>query len=194
MESIFERLSRSKAGQVSTAVVDHGNPAAWHGSKATTTVSCKSDAEVLDGLLGVVPSHQFTFARFTGLASALGWITSKGNTDIIPDSTPPELSPTDANEAMSTLDTQLTQLYAALPPRTALVIFTGHSDPRRMSELNARKSAFENALRQGKSLEDVGKENWWSTADGRELEEEVEKAKRGLLFLSITSDAPRSTM
>lgn len=54
-----------------------------------------------------------------------------------------------------------------------------------MAELNARKSVFESALRQGKSLDDVGKDNWWSSANGRELEEEVEKAKRGLLFLGI---------
>lgn len=90
----------------------------------------------------------------------------------------------DIDVVLSTLDAQLRRLYAAFPARTAFVIFSGHSDPRRMAELNARKSAFENALRQGKSLEDVGMERWTS-ADGRELEEEVEKAKRGLLFLSI---------
>ena len=89
------------------------------------------------------------------------------------------------NEVMSTLNAHLEKLYAALPPRTAIIIFTGHSDPRRMSELNARKATFETALRQGKSLDDVGKENWWTTMDGRELEEEVEKAKRGLLFLGV---------
>lgn len=89
------------------------------------------------------------------------------------------------NEVMATLNTHLEKLYAALPPRTAVIIFTGHSDPRKMSELNARKVTFETALRQGKSLDDVGKDNWWTTMDGRELEEEVEKAKRGLLFLGV---------
>lgn len=71
MESIFERMSR-RSGGISTAIVDHGNPAAWHGTKATTTIACDSDEEVLQGVLGVIPSHQFTFARFTALAKARG--------------------------------------------------------------------------------------------------------------------------
>ena len=54
-----------------------------------------------------------------------------------------------------------------------------------MVELNARKTAFENMLRMGKNAEEIGKENRWTMADGRELEAEVEKAKRGLLFLSV---------
>lgn len=71
-ESIFERLSRARNGGVSSVVVDHGNPASWHGSKATSTIACKTDEEVLEGLLGAVPAHTFAFGRFTGLADALG--------------------------------------------------------------------------------------------------------------------------
>lgn len=93
--------------------------------------------------------------------------------------------PPDISAILNTLDSQLKTLYAALPARTALVLFTGHSDPRRMVELNARKSAFESALRLGKTSEDMGADNRWSAGDGRELEAEVEKAKRGLLFMSV---------
>ncbi|KAL6307315.1 hypothetical protein BKA93DRAFT_727854 [Sparassis latifolia] len=186
LESIFERMARSRSGSICTAVVDHGNPTAWHGSKATTTVACKSDVEVFEGLLGAVHSHHFLFARFTAVADGLGWITNKANSDVLPSS--PALSstsPSDMRAILSSLDEQLSRLYAALPPRTALVIFTGHSDPRRMSELNARKAAFESVLRQGRSVEDIGQDDRWTSADGRALEEEVEKAKRGLLFLGI---------
>lgn len=119
---------------------------------------------------------------------ALG-ITAKATGDIPLDSVPatPAVNPSPAElrPVLSTLDDQLRQLYAALPARTALVLFTGHADPRRMSELNARKSAFEGALRMGKNVEELGPESRWTTADGRELEEEVEKAKRGLLFLGV---------
>ncbi|KAH9922386.1 uncharacterized protein B0H18DRAFT_1018161 [Fomitopsis serialis] len=185
MESIVERMSRSRSGAITTAIVDHGNPTAWHGNKATTTITCQSDEEVLEGLLGSIPSHYFVFGRFTSLARARGWVTPKTGVDSIPDSDPTPATPADMNEVLSTLNSHLVRLYAALPPRTAVIIFTGHSDPRRMSELNARKSTFETALRQGKSLDDIGKESWWTTVDGRELEEEVEKAKRGLLFLGV---------
>jgi RNA exonuclease 1 len=54
-----------------------------------------------------------------------------------------------------------------------------------MASLNARKSAFESAIRGGKKAEEIDKADWWTASDGRELEEEVEKAKRGLLFLGV---------
>ena len=54
-----------------------------------------------------------------------------------------------------------------------------------MAELNARKSAWEMAMKSGKNVEDLPREAYWSSANGRALEEEVAKAKRGLLFFSI---------
>ncbi|KAH9015481.1 hypothetical protein EDB85DRAFT_2156653 [Lactarius pseudohatsudake] len=46
------------------AIVDHGNPGAWHGTSMTvpaTTVACANDAEVLDGM-GALDSHEFRAA------------------------------------------------------------------------------------------------------------------------------------
>jgi RNA exonuclease 1 len=87
---------------------------------------------------------------------------------------------------LTNLNTQLKSLHAALPARTALLIFTGHSDPRRMASLNSRKSTFEAALRNGKTPDDAIVEGGrWTAADARDLEEAVELAKRGLLFLGI---------
>ncbi|KAF8840863.1 ribonuclease H-like protein [Paxillus ammoniavirescens] len=189
-ESIFERMARASGrggpGSVRGAVVDHGNPSVMHGSKATTTIGCSSDEEVLDGLLQAIPAHEFVFGRFTGLADAMGWLTPKATGDapvvVVPISEP---SPEVLSAAQAKLDEHLVALYTSLPARTAVVIFTGHSDPRRMSALNARKSAFESAIKSGKKAEDIDRSEWWTASDGRELEEEVEKAKRGLLFLGI---------
>jgi RNA exonuclease 1 len=74
-ESICERMTRSLRngiGGTRSAVVDHGNPSFMHGAKATTTIGCKSDQEVLEGVLQVVPAHDFTFARFIALSEAMG--------------------------------------------------------------------------------------------------------------------------
>jgi RNA exonuclease 1 len=89
------------------------------------------------------------------------------------------------SEVLTKLDAQLKTLHQALPPRTALIVFTGHSDPRRMAALNARKNAFESAIRSGKPSSELTPEERWSGADARSLEEAVEKAKRGLLFLGV---------
>ena len=82
-------------------------------------------------------------------------ITNRAAPDTVIDAATPSPSPTpkDIQTLLSTLDAQLKQLYESLPARTALVIFTGHSDPRRMAELNARKSAFESAIRAGRTPE-----------------------------------------
>ena len=77
-ESIFERMSRSarrtegSAGSIRSAVVDHGNPAVMHGSKASTAIGCTSDEEIVEKFLEVMPSHDFVFARLMNLASTQG--------------------------------------------------------------------------------------------------------------------------
>ncbi|OJA14787.1 hypothetical protein AZE42_12824 [Rhizopogon vesiculosus] len=191
LESIFERMARASrkggAGSVRSVVVGHGNPGVMHGSRANSNVPCTCDQEVLEGLLQAIPPHEFSFGRFTGIADALGWLTPKttaAETPVVP-ITPGEPSPIVLANAQVTLNNQLITLYASLPPRTAFIIFTGHSDPRRMASLNGRKSAFESAIRSGKNAEYMDKTDWWTASDGRELEEEVEKAKRGLLFLGV---------
>ncbi|KAJ7606820.1 ribonuclease H [Roridomyces roridus] len=189
-ESIFERMVRTaRHGEKHrAAVVDIGNPAVMHGSKATTAIGCKDDEEVLKGVLEAVPSHHFVFGRFMALANVLGWASPKQEpgTLLTTELTPPP-EPEVMQPLLATLDQQLKTLYASLPPRTALVIFTGHSDPRKMTLLNARKTAFESAIRSGTLPEDLAAELRWSASDGRDLEEAVALAKRGLLFLGVVS-------
>lgn len=208
-ESIFTRMGRANGragGVVKSAVVDHGNPGVMHGAKADTAIGCKSDAEVLAGVLDVVPAHQFVFGRFMELAQKLGCkstlsrsyfhvdlplgVTPKASADqptVPPPSTiEPPPSTAELAPVLTTLNAHLKALHAGLPPRTALIIFTGHSDPRRMSILNARKIAFESALKSGKTPEEIRPLGLtWSATDGRDLEEAVELARRGLLFLGI---------
>ncbi|KAJ6567827.1 hypothetical protein B0H10DRAFT_1841408 [Mycena sp. CBHHK59/15] len=193
-ESIFERMARTtkRTAHHKSAVVDLGNPAVMHGSKATTAIGCKDDDEVLKGLLEVVPSHDFVFGRFMALAETLGWTTPKPEAGCpIPELAPPP-SPEVLACVVAALDQHLKTLYAALPPRTALVVFTGHSDPRRMALLNARKTAFETAIRSGLPAEELGPDMRWTASDGRDLEEAVALAKRGLVFLGSYEAKPET--
>ncbi|TFK44122.1 hypothetical protein BDQ12DRAFT_672432 [Crucibulum laeve] len=191
-ESIFERMGRATrraagpgGGTVKSAVVDYGNPGVMHGSKAQTAVSCTTDEEVLAGLLDVIPAHHFAFGRFMAMADLLGWTTPKTSQDAPPPKPTPAPSAEMLTSTLSKLNDHLAALHAALPPRTALVIFTGHSDPRRMAALNTRKMAFENALRAGQTPDTLALEARWTAEDGRELETALELAKRGLLFLGV---------
>jgi RNA exonuclease 1 len=183
-------------------VVDHGNPAAMHGAKASSCSSAETDEEVVEHLLGGLGSHSFTFGRLSGVAEvsgctfygaphveaaadALPGITPKPSPD---EPEPPQPSPaTDADiqGALSALDGRLARIWQALPARTTLVLFTGHADPRPMSTLGTRKAAFEQAVRHGVAPEEMVAGMRWTAQDGRLLEEEVEKTKRGLLFLCV---------
>jgi hypothetical protein len=69
---------------------------------------------------------------------------------------PSDRGPEALATAQATLEMQLVTLYASLPARTAVVL-TGHSDPRRMILLNARKVAFESAVESGKKVEEMNR-------------------------------------
>ena len=45
--------------------------------------------------------------------------------------------------AVTTLNDHLKTLHAALPARTAVILFSGHSNPRNMSALAARRAESE---------------------------------------------------
>ncbi|KIY73353.1 hypothetical protein CYLTODRAFT_386946 [Cylindrobasidium torrendii FP15055 ss-10] len=189
-EGLFERLARATkragggSGSIRTAVVDHGDPTAMHGAKANTSIGCKDDSEVLSQLMTTIPSHNFVFGRFMALANVLGWITPKVPSQ--PPTAPSQPPPREIMQpVMDELNNNLKTLHASLPPRTALLIFTGHSDPRAMSLLNARKYRFEQAIRSGKESTELGPEDSWSSADMRELEHIAEITKRGLLFIGV---------
>lgn len=209
-ESIFERMKRAtrRAGvpgqgagdAVRSVVVDWGNPAAMHGNKATSAIGCESDEQVFTNVLENLEGkgYEFVFARFMGLANVLGWTTPKANANPHGTAQPTDPSPLTENitappsaevlsPVLAAMNAYLKTIFGALPSRTALIIFTGHSDPRRMAALTARKNAFETAIKTGRVNEETGlkPEERWTSAHVRELEEAVERAKRGLLFLGL---------
>lgn len=79
------------------------------------------------------------------------------------------------------LDVHLVALYASPPGRTAMVIFTSHSNPGGMASLNARKVAFKSAIKNRKMAEEMRRAEW-TASDGRALE--VGKLEQEL-FLGI---------
>jgi len=168
-----------------TAIVDRGNPAAWHGSRAGKTIACGSDGEVVKGVLQCMDESDLIWGRLSELAEAQGWLQQKPHQGFTP---PTPSSPRPIDTAYSALNSHLSLIHAALPSRTAFLIFTGHSDPRAMSALQVRRAAFENTLRTvggAKEAVAVPEGARWTSADAHELEAEVERAKRGMLLLCL---------
>ncbi|GAA5979784.1 hypothetical protein JCM10908_003044 [Rhodotorula pacifica] len=199
-ETIFERIGRGQDPKTS-AVVDHGTPGQWHGAKATTAVACKNDDEILQGLLDSVDSHDLTIGRFMELSHTLGWSQSAnspakpvapadGNGDASTASAPEdevaadEPALPDADTALSALNDRLQRLHAALPPLTALILFTGQSSPVEMSRLAAKKAKFDRLWKTVKQSE-IADEDKWYEADDRALVDEVERCRWGLSFFCV---------
>ncbi|KAJ7646586.1 hypothetical protein FB45DRAFT_1018900 [Roridomyces roridus] len=163
-------------GKHRAAVVDIGNPAVIHMSKAAAAVGCK-DEEVLKRFMALarpwaVSVHPFSahmLLRFTSRgitkARAGNGAGSRSSRHLLP---PP--GPDVMQQPLATLDQQPTALYASLPPRT-----------RRLSS----SPTSEWAIRSGTLPEDLSRELRWIVSDARDLEEGVTLAKRGLLSLGF---------
>jgi RNA exonuclease 1 len=72
VENILERMGRGGGKTLKTAVVDYGKPSTWLGSKATSTVACTCDEDVVTGMKEMVHNHQFVFGRMLELSEGLG--------------------------------------------------------------------------------------------------------------------------
>ncbi|KAG8895250.1 hypothetical protein FRB99_000686 [Tulasnella sp. 403] len=170
-ESIFEIISRQNK---KSAYI--GDGATFYASKATSRVDCENDDAVMEAVITNISKHDFIFARFQQLQQALGW-------RVRPDAKPPT-----TEDALVKLDSQIRRLHQSLPAYTALCIFTGQADPRRASELGKRKAAWDTRTRAngGTAPSEIPREEWWTTQDGRDLEDESEQARKGLVFFCIT--------
>jgi RNA exonuclease 1 len=98
----------------------------------------------------------------------------------------PPLSKADSNveSALALLSARLNKMHAALPPLTALIIFTGHGDPQKMAQLSAKKAKFDklwNTVKQST----IKNEDRWLAEDDRNLVDEVERCRAGLSFYCI---------
>ncbi|KAG9102486.1 hypothetical protein FRC06_001962 [Ceratobasidium sp. 370] len=182
VESIFERLAKSNGRHgkgATSAVIDHGNPRAWHGAKATSAV--------VAGILEAAQNHDFVFGRLLGLSQALEWTTprTQPNTDTPATLPPAEVDPAVADAGYAALSERITTIHKGLPPGTALCIMSGNGDPRIMSSLNAKKARWDGYMREGKKPESIPQTEWWTMEEGRLLEDVTERAKRGLAFFCL---------
>jgi RNA exonuclease 1 len=154
-------------------------------------------AQVLAGVLENASKYDFTFARFLDLSHALGWSQPSTAINKIPfrndviagnDLEDVDAPPSDAQvleEAYTKLNDQLAQLHASLPPRSALIVFTGHDDPRAMSQLMAKKTKFEQ-LWKNRAPSEIAAEDRWLEEEDRQLQALVEQTRVGMSFYCVT--------
>ena len=147
---------------------------------------------LLTDIAGITPKAENVVGEKTETQNQAGDAApAKTETSEVPP--PPDVNSKSNSNALfaatTNLNDHLTTLHAALPPRTALLLFSGHSDPRSMSTLAARRAEYQTSQqgKQSSSAEatDGGTTVRWSTADDRALEEAVVRARMGLLFVGV---------
>ncbi|KAF9520993.1 hypothetical protein BS47DRAFT_1335081 [Hydnum rufescens UP504] len=175
---LFQNL---KAANMSSAYVGGAAMKYGHGPPLPSNAT-KMLRFVIDNVISCLQTHDFVFGRMQQLSRALGW-TSTTTLDS------GSVSPAATEAAFKNVNTSLKKLTASLPPSTALMIYTGCSDPRRMGIMNRKKASWDAKIRSGVKNEDIPSSEQWTLEDAEQLELEVEKVKAGLAFFCISLGA-----
>lgn len=169
---IVEKLSLCS---LATAIVDYGTPR-WDQGHAKTICSISSDAEAAKKAAGLTKAHDFVYVRFRELESAQGWYAE----------TPAGL---DMTKVYAELNENIRTVLDAVEPNTAVIIWSGQSDPREMNRLQQKKRRFqaEFATKKWDEIEDP-----WTDADNTALAAATLKARMGIAFLQVfKSEQPK---
>ncbi|TIA88180.1 hypothetical protein E3P99_02722 [Wallemia hederae] len=202
MESIFTRVARVKQSHLNSAsneqnktgaCVDYGNPGQFHGMKAKTSISCKNDDEIIDGVIETAQTHDLVYGRLTELQVALGWSNSPNDNgkegedkDKESQSNGNSVQSAPIESAYAALNRRIERLHEALPPNTALVIISPHSDPRPSLHLNQRRLAFQEAYKNANAdVSKIDPDKIFMRDDDEKLLHEAEIAKTGMTFFCI---------
>ncbi|KAI1482561.1 hypothetical protein K445DRAFT_317860 [Daldinia sp. EC12] len=203
-ENLFRRLTRTgkayranggveaKGGvQVgkTSAMIDWGDPMKGAGAASTFPIGCKSDEEVVEGIMRAVKGDpvgeeipfggvDFVFARFRELEAFQGWWNGKS------DFPPPDLSNLSLETCVQNLTQRIKRIHDSLPPCTGFIVFSGSGDPREMARLQAMQAQFK------KEYNTPGS-NWdnlsvkWTDREDQALKKAVSVARNGIGFIGV---------
>lgn len=201
-ESIFDRLGQASPPRKS-CIIESGRPSRWYAGKSTTAISAANDEAVSEAVIHNLANHDFVFARFAEPAQTLGWQMQQARGSIAdaknaaaaaPNGTDVEAKPaandketaaSTSEEAYSNLNRRIAAIHAALPVNTALIILSGHRDPRTSILLNQKKYNFDDAARRNIPLSGMSPEAIWTEADDRALLSSIATVREGMSFFAI---------
>ncbi|AEO54386.1 hypothetical protein MYCTH_2296915 [Thermothelomyces thermophilus ATCC 42464] len=185
-----------------SAAIDWGDATRSACNAATVTISCNSDAEVEAGVIRAVKGDpdglevpgggvDFVWARMRELEALQGWWNrNKLSPDASAASGPPPLPTGEGGETMTLeeclagLARRLKRIHDALPPCTALIVFSGTGDPREMSRLQAVQAQFRREYNTPGSKWDQLSVQWTDKED-QALRRAVRAARCGIGFIGV---------
>lgn len=210
-ENLFRRLARAgtaykaQGGDAAlggvevgktTGAVDWGDPGKGYGAGATVRFGCTSDEEVVTAVLRCVNGDpdgkevrgggvDFTWARFRELEARQGWWntnrTDKSSSDGGPDD---DEEREDVESCVRRLTQRIQRIHDALPPCTALLLYSGSGDPRRMAALQGVQAQWRREYNTpGRKWDELSVQ--WTDVEEQALKRAVQKARSGIGFITV---------
>ncbi|TQN71766.1 putative exonuclease [Colletotrichum shisoi] len=215
-ENLFRRLARAgtaykaqggEAGGLVTgktsAAVDWGDPSKGPGAGATYQIGCKSDADVVNGVIRAVKGDadgleipgggvDFVWGRMRELEALQGWWNKNRVDSANSDGGPPDsdtkldgkLGKSPLEQCLVRLSASLETIHASLPPCTAFIVYSGSGDPREMSRLQAMHSQWKREYNTpGKKWDQLSVK--WTDEEEQALRRAVKKARQSVGFIGV---------
>lgn len=188
-----------------SAAVDWGEPSKGPGAGATHALGCRSDDEVTEAVIRAVKGDadgaeiraggvDFVWARMRELEALRGWWNKNRSNDDSAAGGPPDLeklyidegggSSSPVEVCLRRLVERIARIHDALPPCTALILFSGSGDPREMSRLQGLKARWKQEYNAPGSKWDSLSVKWTDTEE-QMMKRAVKKARGGVGFVSV---------
>jgi RNA exonuclease 1 len=206
-ESIFKRLGRAirpKRDKVNPvgedehrtgAVVDWGEPMRGFGSQAKLAIGCETDADVVAGIKRALAGDEtgqtmpkdgvdFIWARMRELEARQGWWNRSKSTDAesLRDSTTTSSSEKPLADVVAQTSKYIREVYEALPPCTAFIVYSGSGDPRELAEMQDLQRRFKQEYKV-KKWDQLSVQ--WTDVEDQKLRKACDKARKGVGFIAV---------
>ena len=126
----------------------------------------------------------FVWARMRELEARQGWWNrSKAvDSDALRNSATASSTETPVADVVMQTAKYVREIYEALPPCTAFVVYSGSGDPRELSALQAQKTRFREEFKVKKWDQLSVK---WTDDEEQAMKRACEKARRGVGFIAV---------
>jgi len=189
------------------AVVDWGDPRRGIGSTADAVVGCDSDEQVVDGIKKAVNGDpedknsnipvngvDFVWGCLRDVEALRGWrnvARTHTNSDSNQETSSNGQAAEDENQnfnaaplrdRVSKTVAQIADIYAALPPCTAFIVYSGTGDPRELVRLQGQQQQFKKEY-QTKKWDELTVQ--WTDTEEQAIKRACQKARQSIAFVCV---------
>jgi RNA exonuclease 1 len=126
----------------------------------------------------------FIWARMRELEARQGWWNRSKSTDAesLRDSTTTSSSEKPLADVVAQTSKYIREVYEALPPCTAFIVYSGSGDPRELAEMQDLQRRFKQEYKV-KKWDQLSVQ--WTDVEDQKLRKACDKARKGVGFIAV---------